>query len=158
MAKKQWNLLIGSTVFTLISIVAVSYLAIYPFLMSRLVGAYRNETRDIYCVWYDVYIEEPQQLIFFQKPNVREWGITARYKYENSADVISAKYDKLLEKHGWCMQSHVARESVYGKGDLIFKLKEIDKNTWEINISVEGYHDKGILEKLINGNTKNHSG
>ena len=132
----------------------VIYIAMSAFIIGQLVGDYGEDNQSLYRAWYDIYIEEPQELTKFVKPYAGEWGITAEYQYQSDHSVIALKYEEVFKKLQWDFQKEEGKTKTYAKNDLICDLTELEGNKWQVKISVKGYHDKGFFEKLIFGNTK----
>ena len=151
--KREINLLLKGIVMAVIGTIGIAIL-MGMIAMQRFIGEYKNDEVALYHAWYDIYIEEPQELTKFVKPYVGEWGITAEYQYESDHSVIAPKYEDVFKKLHWDLQKEEGKTKTYVKNDLICDLTELEGNKWQVKISVKGYHDKGFFEKLIFGNTK----
>ena len=136
---------------SILILLVCTYTFIRPLILERVVGNYNKETLPMYMSWYEIYVDEPNQLIDFKGQSVSDWSITSWYKYTSDKNKILSEYEKILQIKGWKYIGSDAQTRKYCKNNLLLFLTENDNNVWEVKVGIKGYNDRSILNKFIFG-------
>lgn len=156
MIEKYWNRYTYVGAFAVVWIMlAVSIAFLRPMIFQRLVGEYEEFGFSAFCEWEKLKIDTDSRLIEFRDSNGRDIGIEATYEFTDIDDeIIEARYREKIAALKWEYISEEDGRVHYRKDGLELFVSHKAPRVWQIYITPQGFHDKGVLERLLFGNKR----
>lgn len=156
MIGRYWNRYTYVGAFAVVWIMlAISITVLRPMCFQRLVGDYKRFYLPIFHSWEELTIDADTRLIAFRDSNGRDIGIEATYEFTDIDDeIIAARYKEKIAALKWEYVSEENGRVHYRKDGLELFVSHKAPRVWQIYITPQGFHDKGVLERLLFGNKR----